>query len=61
MDNNYWNSNNFNPYTDYQKIAKDYIDSLDLTPIIFTHIKIKNRKIILVLFFYRRFNKSMMD
>lgn len=32
MDNNYWSQNNFNPYTDYQKIAKDYIDSLDLAP-----------------------------
>lgn len=32
MDNNCWSSNNFNPYTDYQKIAKDFIDSLDLTP-----------------------------
>lgn len=32
MDNNCWNPNNFNPYTDYQKIAKDYIDSLNLTP-----------------------------
>lgn len=32
MDNNYWSPNNFNPYTDYQKIAKDYIDSLNLAP-----------------------------